>query len=229
MQSDEAFGAAGEDEFGDLADIERVDPGLESRDMFGRHPRDLRTCGPRDHGQFRAHGEEVVLYFEEEILNTILPLGHEGETNHRIELVDRPHRLHAGIVLRNARRPEEAGLAGVARPRVELRHHVTGCASLGLGIIGKRDGCRTWARISRPSTRRGPGPLKQLEPSTSQARPVRAAGKWARHAECVTTPASARVRSRSNPHGIKTAISGAADSTSLDEILRAFSPGRPRE
>ena len=160
MQPDEVFGAAREDEFRDPPDIERFDPGLESRDMLVRHPRDLCARRSRDHGQFRANGEEVVLDFEKEIPNAILFLSRERETNHGIELVDRPHRLHPGIVFRDARRPEEAGLAGVARPRVELRHHDTGCASLGAGIFGKRVGWRMCARISRPSTRRGPGRLK---------------------------------------------------------------------
>ena len=56
---------------------------------------------------------------------------------------------------------QEAGFAGVPGPGIQLRHHPThGSASVGAGGVGKIAGCTMCARISRPSTSRGPGRLK---------------------------------------------------------------------
>src|SRR2546428_4374654 len=86
-----------------------------------------------------------------------------------------------------------------------------------------------WARISRPSTSRGLGRLKYPEPSTSHTRSVRAAGKSAHQGVPVTIGASFQVRSRSKPHGIRTATSGEAITISFASTRRDFSPARRGE
>src|SRR3989441_10785279 len=83
----------------------------------------------------------------------------------------RSHRLDPRVVFRDAFRSQEAGLAGVAPTRVQLRHHLTRAAAPGGGAFGKRSGCRMWARISRPSTSRGPGRLEELRPATNHTPP----------------------------------------------------------
>src|SRR2546426_10203502 len=111
-----------------------------------------------DHG-LRAGVSQVVLTPRQKVADSSFAVNGHRQADHRIELVHRPHRLDSRVIFRTAFRPEEAGLARVASTRVELRHQLTRAATASDGF-GKRSGWTMCARISNPSTSRGPGRLK---------------------------------------------------------------------
>src|SRR5207249_11338087 len=115
--------------------------------------------GPTADRGLRADREEVLLDRRHQVADSPLALHGHRQADHRIELVHRPHRLDSRVILRDAFRPEEAGLARIAPTRVEPRHQLTRAATASAGF-GKRSGWTMCARISSPSTSLGPGRLK---------------------------------------------------------------------
>src|SRR2546428_2171496 len=175
VESRERFGAPREDELRDLADIEHLDRVLEPRHADSRNLRDPRPLRRMADRKLRADCEEVVLNLRQQVSDSPFALHGHRQADHGIELVHRPHRLDPRVIFRNAFRPEEAGLTRVASTRVQLRHQLTRAATAS-GGLGKRSGCTMCARISSPSTSRGPGRLKWLEPSTIHVRSAPAPG-----------------------------------------------------
>src|SRR2546428_6175690 len=151
MQPRDAFRAAGDDELPDLADVEGLDSVFETGHVGLRDPGDLRLPGCGRHRELGSDREEVVLDLQEEIANSFLLLRCEDEADYGVQLIDRAHRLHPRIVLRDAVRTQESRLSGVPAAGVEVRPPRTPCcASLRFGGRGTRLGCRMWARDSQP-------------------------------------------------------------------------------
>src|SRR5437763_16524529 len=60
MQPYEALGTARQDELGDSAHVERVDPDLEAGHVLRDDSWDLRPFRGAGHGQYGAHGAEIM-------------------------------------------------------------------------------------------------------------------------------------------------------------------------
>src|SRR3989442_790441 len=111
------------------------------REAAARDAWDLRLAGCGRYCELGSDREEVVLNLQQEIANSLLLLRREDEADHRVQLVDRAHRLHPRIVLRDAVRTQESRLSGVPAAGVEFRHQPTHCcASFRFGVRGKRLG-----------------------------------------------------------------------------------------
>src|SRR2546428_10825040 len=75
----------------------------------------------RRHRELGSDREEVVLDLQEEIANSFLLLRCEDKADYGVQLIDRAHRLHPRIVLRDAVRTQESRLSGVPAAGVEVR------------------------------------------------------------------------------------------------------------
>src|SRR5439155_2996242 len=93
MQPYEALGTARQDELGDSAYVERVDPGLETGHVLRDDPRNLLPLPGAGHRQFGAHGEEVVLDLQERITDLLFLQGRDRETEDGVQFIDGAHRL----------------------------------------------------------------------------------------------------------------------------------------
>src|SRR3989454_936846 len=150
--------AAAHYELPDLADVEGLDSVLETGHVGLRDPGDLRLPGCGRYCELGSDREEVVLNLQQEIANSLLLPRREDEADHRVQLIDRAHRLHPRIVLRDAVRTQESRLSGVPAAGGEVCHQPPHrSAAFRFGARGERLGWRMWGGIFRPSTERRAG------------------------------------------------------------------------
>src|SRR5438094_828012 len=94
-------------------------------------------------------------------------------------------------------------------------------------VVELHAAAKSRASSSAPSTRRGPGRLKNALPSTGWTRPARTAGTSSHPGSLRRRWPSLAARRSSKPHGMSTSTSGDAATTSAHAISRERSPGDP--